>query len=199
MFYGTPEDAAAELQRRQDKADMMAQDRAHRVDRLIMEELNSENLFTFSEIMAMIANSEDPAAVANYYRGVANTVLKMKYDTCTGCGEKHTKAEDLLRVPQDVMDDVKNMVLNMTAPEPEPEPEPLPVAEKPTNYYNGYSDLVVDMEQYDSDLAEWGLARVGLGLICLNCGKSYVSLGDRMLRPKGPDGCHGCQEKSAHG
>lgn len=51
--------------------------------------------------------------------------------------------------------------------------------------------------------AEWGL-RIDETfsrptLRCENCGVQVVSLSDRMLRPKGLDGCEGCMAKSAQG
>jgi hypothetical protein len=36
-------------------------------------------------------------------------------------------------------------------------------------------------------------------LHCIGCGQTYVSLEDRMLRPKGPAGCNGCAIKMKFG
>ena len=34
---------------------------------------------------------------------------------------------------------------------------------------------------------------------CHNCGKGYVSLADRMVKPRGVEGCEGCQQKAKWG
>ena len=57
-------------------------------------------------------------------------------------------------------------------------------------------------EAVNTELAEWDLEvnpEDPTGLRCTKCGKHYPNLEDRKLRPKGVDGCNGCQERGGWG
>jgi hypothetical protein len=61
------------------------------------------------------------------------------------------------------------------------------------------------MDEFNEELVADQMKIYGLeadafgGLTCTNCGKSYPSLKDRMLRPPGLDGCPGCVERAKWG
>lgn len=53
------------------------------------------------------------------------------------------------------------------------------------------------MEAYNLDDLREKTDKVLLGFVCMNCGQTYPSIEDRML--KAPDDCPGCHTKAAHG
>lgn len=195
FFSGTPEEIEAEMNRRADLHRASYEDRIRRVDRTLMESLSADDLYSISEIISAILNSEQPGEMGSYYQGVIKAIQKMKYGVCTGCGEKHDDADDFLRqatAEVQVKEDAELITEQMTAEFPAKSEEEL-VDELFT------PDEITRWNRYEAELAEWGLSREGLSLYCAACGKEYPSLEDRKLRPKGIDGCFGCQEKSAHG
>jgi hypothetical protein len=195
FFSGTPEEIEAEMNRRADLHRASYEDRIRRVDRTLMESLSAEDLHSIGEIIGAILSAEQPGEVASHYQGVIRTVQKMKYGVCTGCGEKHDDADDFLRqatAEVQVKEDADLITEQMTAEFPAKTEEKL-VDELFT------PEELQGSDQYEAELALWGLRRWGLGLYCVACGKQYPSLEDRKRRPVGIDGCFGCQEKSAHG
>lgn len=55
-------------------------------------------------------------------------------------------------------------------------------------------------ENNQAPMLAYGLIRKEDGrLHCRDCDLEYVSLNDRMVKPPGASGCHGCQQKSAWG
>lgn len=71
-------------------------------------------------------------------------------------------------------------------------PDPADYAEEAT-YNNVCAEYNVTPNQ------PWEEVQGNGRVTCKGCGLEYIHLEDRVLKPPGIDGCHGCQEKSAHG
>lgn len=68
-------------------------------------------------------------------------------------------------------------------------------AEQPEQPRTGPEDRVDLMREYGVEQDDDGSLRV----MCLNCKLWYETLEDRMLRPPGKPGCHGCIQKEKFG
>lgn len=147
----------------------------------LLNELNVEQLI----VLRMVLEDTDNPGTSAYLTGVVTGVIQFKHGKCPECGGEHgfdVKHKVVLRDESDPADHIEI---------------------KPSEPLGPDTDAGrAAMEAYDlDDLREGTPEDPGpiLGYVCRNCQMRYVSIEDRMLRPPGPDGCHGCQYKSAHG
>lgn len=160
---------------------MHRQDNNHAIKDLI-DSLNEEGLRALDLV---IVNSMHPHS-AHLLRGRVEMALQMKFDVCP-CGESHDPERELLdQAP----------LPSQKAPIMPPSPE-LVEAIPPSD-----AELMI---QYGIEIDPNYGKPVPEGTVlpqlfrCINCGKGYPSLEDRMRRAPGIDGCGGCQHKSAFG
>lgn len=76
-----------ELKRQQDEADAISHERRMRVHRFI-EELSSDDLGTFNEILLTMLHMQDPTSYINFLHGNCNAILRLKHNACA-CGIDH--------------------------------------------------------------------------------------------------------------
>lgn len=111
---------------------------------------------------------ENPGA-ASYYAGVVSTQLSFRFGVCLGCGRKHDE-------------ELKDMATESGVPKTWTDIAATLDTETLENLHKYHLNVIPN---------EW--PRV----VCAKCGKTYVSLEDRMLRE--PDDCSGCHEKEMWG
>lgn len=105
-----------------------------------------------------------------FWRGRIAGLRKSRDDVCL-CGGKHS-LNDLLEAP---------------AP---PEEKPELVVQ---------TEFATDSATMVSAMLDYNLTVEDDKIVCKGCGKSYVSVEDRMLRRKGVEGCEGCIHKNKWG
>ncbi len=195
MFFGghVPEEVQAEVKRRVEHAQMHAEVNAH-VIRDLFDSLDKDQLKQFDFVISLFGGSE---AGATYIRGRIEAILQYKFEVCP-CGSEHDPNELLGEVHPPHMPEEKDgrPIEDTDLPEAT---EPAPDIDR---YDAGFE---IGSDEWRQAVGEWDLSVIepvnnarGYVLKC-KCGMDYVSLADRMLRPKGIDGCGGCQIRSAHG
>ena len=175
FIFGAPTpEQLEEHKRRHDQAHMEQQSLRHEVASYI-DDLSMEQLKIFRAIISAVSGDE---GYGQYMMGQLTAMLHVKYGLCVACGLNHD--EELQRT--------------LDAPVPLPvveADEPMSDEERAINMHD-YNLRAPNPGEVDARSDE-------RPVICRGCGMLYQSLEDRMLRPTGIDGCHGCQLKSAHG
>jgi hypothetical protein len=168
-----------------------AQVTRNEVDRL-MDELSIEDLVTFRTVMRYVAS--DPSAY-NFFDGVIYSRLRRE-GRCTSCGGPDHDHEAFEGLTEDDEDELN------PAEKAWKEAGKMAVEVLPTiDAVMAESGLSVDdytnMTTYNLDDLRDADTGDLLGFVCLNCGMTYPSIADRMLRA--PDECSGCFRKAGHG
>lgn len=176
--YINPEDLPPQIRQaiehHIDMDQMNHQDRIHGIQSLITDMADdSDKLETFKGLVGMIGQGN---AFGAYYQGLI-TGIQISKGTCM-CGESHN--------PEDLLNNE----------EPAAQPDPSPIEQQPM--------MEDEREYYENNLRKYGLEEVYINgevesIRCQNCGQTYASLQDRMLRPPGSRGCSGCQQKAKWG
>lgn len=192
-FFQIPPEVLAQIAAHEDHKHMHHQDRIHQVKQFL-DSLNEEQLEALDLVLLHVIHSEGD--VAHFMRGQIIQIAQTKFDRCQ-CGEKHSDP-----------DAFKKPVEPNTATEHKGRPiEDVPV---PEDLYKDWittpSNEVVGVgsQRWKELLREYNLIETPAGegdvrTFTCACGMIYQSLQDRMLRPKGIEGCSGCQQKSAWG
>lgn len=198
MFGPPPPEVVAAIQAQQEHRHMHMTDNTHAIKQLL-DGLNEEQLRALD---LLLANCGDARTVM-FFRGRIEMLQQIKFDICP-CGTNHddelaemgthekpptqpnTATEHKGRVIEDVpLPD--GQVVDMSLPDDGEELDALMVeyAVEANPLHGG------DMLKHAPMVAS--------PFRCSNCGIGIASLEDRMRRPKGIEGCSGCQQKSAWG
>lgn len=155
-------------------------EKRNRYNRLMLS-LAPEDLATLRQMLGDALYSGNSDASLGSYIGRIDTILLLNHpDVCQGCGTKecrdHSLEQTAKRIAEEkgsVPEDVMQVDLRPSA---------------------GLAEAA------EAAMKEYGVVSKSDGsLACANCDYFVHSLDDRMLRAPGPDGCPGCQHKSAHG
>jgi hypothetical protein len=145
----------------------------------LLNEATQEQLESISDIIRMI---DAHPKMSPYFSGLIDGILEKKFNICPSCERNHD--EDMQRE----MD-----LASQTKPESESGSVPLAVEvvlPDPREVMETYGVRPSD----DSIIPSLESA-----VVCKSCDLYYISLADRIRRPPGVDGCHGCQQKAGHG
>ena len=214
-----------EVIRARQEQQMMAAEAEQLAIEHLLDNLTPEDLATLRVVLNTLVNDEK-GRLAAYLEGVCATMLRVKYDVCPGCGEKHDSVEDMLDAHgeadsvadndgeeransseqgAEIMltdqndDGTKSLFEQPDAFSSKPLPDVYVDASRELIGQKGLmtEDLIAKMVEYNmDDLRDEDTGEIR-GFICLNCRTVYPSLEDRML--KAPDDCSGCHQKSAWG
>ena len=205
---GIPEDYKNQILEHRRVHAAHTQDNTHAV-RMLMDDLNSDQLTALDMIVSACMSSEYNAA---YFRGQITALLHIKYDVCP-CGLEHDPTKSLqlpeitrpgapvmpnaeeywkgrelddVELPEDYNPDNGERMEPWEPKEDGPENMPEDERIRLISRYNlvpVYNDEHTEVTHFQ----------------CMGCGVDYVSLEDRMLKPPGPAGCEGCQQKERWG
>jgi hypothetical protein len=181
FIFGAPDpEQQAEMQRQVDQAHMQQQSLRHEVQSFV-DNLDEDGLRVLRAIVHAASGDEN---YGSFVQGCLTTMLHVKYGLCAACGKNHDK---------ELLGDTSSA-------------EPVQVSD-------GTEQPALDEEsspaEWAATMAEYNLRLPNPGevdhtpdekpVICIGCNTLYQSLEDRTLRPKGVDGCWGCQHKAAFG
>lgn len=138
----------------------------------MFDELSKDQLMTLGGIFHILA--QENAGLANYLEGITATYMRLKHDTCMGCGASHTPD---FSESQDQADTPVSVPVIRDEPTAEEEAE-----------YNVRLDKYNLEHHFDSGVMRFR---------CRGCGREYPTLEDRELRK--PEDCSGCHEKAKWG
>lgn len=182
FFMGSPEDA--------ERHRAIHENARHEANRLFFE-LSDDQLRILEMIFTAISNSND-TSLAAWNAGRIEAIRELKFGVCGGCGRNHSEDAANLAESEDDKPETPAFVDARRKAE-ESQTTPIGATTELTDAEK------VRMAEYDlDDLREEGTFRL-LGFVCLNCGMTYVSIDDRMLKSPGKEGCGGCIQKEKWG
>lgn len=170
--FNSPEDAQAFLDKQHEEHRIRMRDGVHKINELL-DALNDEQLATLDNLIFASSRSKSSAA---HLRGQIDVIREVKFGTCR-CGTNHEE----------------EFAAEFTTPE-QPVPDDAADADHRAMLDAG-AMAAYKVEPVPEDLAD----EYPTKFRCSECFIPIVSLEDRMLRPKGIDGCSGCQQASATG
>lgn len=184
---GTPEEMQQQIKTMVDRQKMAATVAKQQISRLF-KEVTDDQLETLAHLFHTVV--ENPAA-ALFYEGFAKALLATRTDVWPGWDENDSVAtvgfgEDGASVDIDL-----TVLSTPLADKPE---DPLHIEREIDDIHSGIDHDAL-MNEYDLQVSTENPGR----LQCKGCGIEYISLEDRMLRPAGPGGCNGCQQKARWG
>lgn len=211
-FGGDPEEMMRRMQEQADRKDMQVDDYRHGTARFV-DGLTEEQLAALREMLHVIVTNSDPTSrtVPAFYEGVVSGLLHAKFKICLGCDHNHDK------VMAEQLQNTENLAPNPAAQEDwldgsKGSPEPMDGGDpfKPVGL--GNVDLQIGDEGVLSVTQVENMLKYNLDDVrdsddgdclvyfkCVNCGKQYPTIEDRMLRPPDKSGCPGCVQKEKWG
>lgn len=192
LFGGEPPpEMLAVMRARREAHFMHLEDTRNKMEGLF-EDLPVEQLAILRELLYEIASAGPTAqAIAEYWMGWASAGLKFKHGVCSGCGLNHE-------------DDALKDLVKEAAPAGDEAVVIQPVVDLANKFRDMTEEELQLMREYHLDDARVEGTNELVGFICTGivgcpggCGIVYPSIEDRMLR--GPEDCHGCFNKAAHG
>lgn len=199
--------AIVAAQNQHERAHMNMEAKAHMVERFV-NDMDSENLTAFMHLLSMIYHSGDSEHDLMYWIGRVETTLQLKFNLCPACGKDHDlEASEQLAA---AADEIKEEQAMSTNPDVPMSPiESAETADELTRFdrelhlqpqYEGYKwlpQVEALMIEYRIDDAYEEVSKIFVGFNCVDCGISYPTIADRMLKPANE--CHGCFQKAANG
>lgn len=171
-------------------AEQVDQEQAvYEASRLELERLFHDLSADQLSILKRLVNSIVANQLAGpYWEGVLSAYLMLKHNVCPGCGRNHdeeaakflaaeARKQTTISPSGDLEVEGQLVLPEMISPEE-------------------YNELCV---KYNVLPDEHSIPGPMAPVKCMGCGLDYVSLADRMIKPPGIAGCHGCQSKSAWG
>lgn len=160
-------------------------------------ELSPEQLFTLSKLLHAMTDSNGGPRMAAHYEGWCDAILTAVHHRCRACGKDHTEeiAAGAIPHPAEVPDRegdddlIDSNVIDRNWSYP-PGVEP---------HFTLKQTRIMAEYDLDDSYTEHEGSTVYVGVVCNNCGMAYPSPEDRAMKPTGPEGCSGCQQKARWG
>jgi hypothetical protein len=202
----------AEAQSEQDRQNLANTAFRHDVHRMV-KEMPEPHLVTLKGLLNIMAQTTQSIQAA-FLEGVLVAACENRFGICPACGIKHDAEFDhLLNATREQMQaegeiGAPNQAVGQAqAQEHQAGPQPGQATDDSPPARPDDDDLRTTFalaEEYGLSYYPPGSPAVldGLkppGWSCDNCGAQYVSPQDRALKPKGVNGCSGCQQKAAWG
>lgn len=134
------------------------------------DSMTEDQLRSLRGVLGVIRSDPDSTP---YFMGLVSSALQYKFGVCLGCGKKHDEELTKMAHP-DVPSETR---------------------------ISDASKSKMTTTEYLNKCIEYRVHIRGDGpeVICNNCGVTYVSLEDRMLRRPDIEGCDGCIQKEKWG
>lgn len=222
-FGQMPEEFIKMLAQQQDRGNMKMEVEQTAMDNFL-DSLTKDQTLNLKNLIYRIncsTGSEGPPPMGVYVEGLLVGALRYRFNVCPGCGDDHTASlfdghkdenidglaesaenEDGSEQPSLFESPDEAFFVPTEAPASEEEITKEDGDDNLATFY-GVDDLTVgqvkEMTRLNlDDLREDESCKL-LGFRCTECGKQYVSIEDRALRPEGVEGCTGCQQKAKWG
>jgi len=193
MFGHIPEELQVRMQEAHDHHVAHIMDFQHSIEE-VWQSLTAEQQYTIAGWFNYLANSSADQVRCNlsYTAGSLYRLSAQGSSKCIVCDKNHDEEIEGLLPP----------ATDQVAPEHEHHTHvKTQSSEQDAAAAAAYEESQRIIAEHEANVEKWGLVQdfEKGGFKCASCGMPYPSLEDRMLKPPGIDGCHGCQQKSATG
>jgi len=191
IFGGEPSEEMKAQMRAQHEQQVMTAQYKRTAWKNLLNELSAEQLIVLKMV---IDDCTEDRATPIFMSGQISGIIQFVHGVCHDCGGKHDTEVVHRMVPVDGAD-----IDGMMQHSPHTGDEPVAHQEKLSPETDFGQEM---MKKYSLDDLRTGTEEEPgpvIGFVCTNCGSNYASIEDRMLRPPGPEGCGGCQQKAKWG
>lgn len=171
-----------------------------------LDEMDDDGLRLMETLLDGMATSDHAPRMAAFFSGKIGQMRHTKFNICAACNKNHDK--DL----QDITGD------GPASPDPTSRPDvpPFVAARRKLDEATEGGDAqplwtpigstepmtegeLNTMAMFKLDDIRLEGTNELMAFACLGCGIHYATIQDRMIKPRGVEGCHGCQQKAKFG